>query len=114
MVPALVNKYLPRRGKFSEAGYVSVCYGEKVNIYDGHTAKITVSEKAGLTGWRCPRKRLWRTPLQAQNTKPNLHTLLLNGPTGQEYLNSLYDVPSSAAVMEHIALCHTDPAILSP
>ena len=54
MVPALANKSLLRGGKFVEAIYVSVCDVEEVNIYDGHTVKITVSEKAVLAGWRCP------------------------------------------------------------
>ena len=48
VIPALVNQYLENGGKFAESGYVSVCDGEEVNIYDGHTAKITVSEKAVL------------------------------------------------------------------
>ena len=81
MVPALANQYLLSRGKFSEAGYVSVCNGEEVNIYNGHIAKITVSDKYVLTGWRCSRTRLWRIPLQEQVTNPNIHTLLLNYPT---------------------------------
>ena len=83
MVPALANKSLHRGGKFPKATYVSVCYGEEFNIYDGHTVKITVSEKAVLAGWWCPQTRLWSIPLEAQVTKPNIHTLLLNGPTGQ-------------------------------
>ena len=90
MVPALSNQYLLSGGKCSEAGYVSVCSGVEVNIYNGPTSKITVSKKDVLTGWRCPRTRLWRIPLQAQVTNPNLHTLLLNRSTGQEYLNYLY------------------------
>ena len=114
MVPALSNQYLLSGGKISEAGYVSVCGGLEVNIYDGPTSKITVSEKDVLTGWRCPRTRLWRIPLQAQVTNPNLHTLLLNRSTGQEYLNYLYYVLSSALVMDHIAMFYTDPATPSP
>ena len=43
MVQELANKSLLSGGKFSEAGYISVCDGEEVNIYGGHTAKITVS-----------------------------------------------------------------------
>ena len=82
MVPALANKSLISRGKSAEAVYVSVCDGEEVNIYDGHTAKITVSKKAVLTGWRCPQTRFWIIPLQAQVANPNLHTLLINGSIG--------------------------------
>ena len=37
MVPELANKSFLSGGKFSEAGYVSVCNGDEVKIYDGHT-----------------------------------------------------------------------------
>ena len=43
-------------------------------------------------------------PLQSNVTSLNLHTLLLDGPTGTESLNSLYTVPSSASMLEHIEL----------
>ena len=49
MVPALANQSLLSRGKLLEAGYLSVCDGEDINIYDGHTNKSKVSEKAVLT-----------------------------------------------------------------
>ena len=53
MITALSNQSLLIRGRFAEAGYVSVCHGDEVNIYDGQTATITVSEDAVLKGWRC-------------------------------------------------------------
>ena len=51
MIPELANQSLLSGEKFAEAGYASVCDGEEVNIYDGHTANITVSEKSILIGW---------------------------------------------------------------
>ena len=63
MLPGLANQYLLSRGKFAEAGYVSVCDGYEVNIYDDRTATITVSDNAVLKGWQCPRTKLWRIPL---------------------------------------------------
>ena len=50
MVPMLANQSLLSRGKYSDVGYASVCDGEYVIIYDGHTTKITVSEKYVFTG----------------------------------------------------------------
>ena len=50
MVTSLDNQSLLIRVKFAEAGYVSVCDGDEVNIYDGQTATITVSEDAVLEG----------------------------------------------------------------
>ena len=50
IIPELANQLLPSEGKFAEAGYVSICDGNRVNIYDGRTATITVSEEAVLKG----------------------------------------------------------------
>ena len=54
MVPTLSNQSLLSGGKFVEAGYVSVCDGDEVNIYNGRTATINLSEDAVLKLWRCP------------------------------------------------------------
>ena len=83
--------------KFAEAGYVAVCDQDEVNLYDGRTAKISVPEEAVRTGWRCPVTNLWRTPFSPHVTadNQNTHTLLLDGPTGYDSLNALYDVPLS-------------------
>ena len=59
MVPALVDQSLLSGGKFAKAGYISICDGEEVNIYDGRTAQIEVSEASVLRGWRFPRTKLW-------------------------------------------------------
>ena len=50
MVPELKENSLLSGGKFAQAGYVAVCSDKKVNLYDGKTAKIIVSEEAVLTG----------------------------------------------------------------
>ena len=110
MVPSLDNQYLLSRGKFAEAEYVSVCDGYEVKNYDGRTATITVSEDAVLKGWRCPHTKLWRIPLRSQVTDLNMHTLLLNGPTGHKYLNSFYTAPTTASVVTHIKAFNSNHA----
>ena len=64
IVPGLADQSLISGEKFSKVGYVSICDNEEVNIYDGRTFKIIVSEEAVLKGSRCPRTRMWRIPLQ--------------------------------------------------
>ena len=54
MVPALADNSLLSGGKFADTGYVFICDGSKVNMYDGQSFKITVSEEAVLKGWICP------------------------------------------------------------
>ena len=80
IVPALAHQYLPSGGQFDDSGYVSICDGAEVNIYDGRTTRITISEAAVFKGWSCSTTKLWRIPLQYQITKINTDTLLLNGP----------------------------------
>ena len=82
MVPGIDDQSLLSGSKFSDAGYISVCDDKEVNIYDGRTARILVSEKVVLKGWKCPRTKLWRVPLQPCVTNLNTHTLPLDGPTG--------------------------------
>ena len=50
MVPALAGQSLLSGAKFDEAGYISVCDGEEVNLYDSRTTRIVVSEEAVLKG----------------------------------------------------------------
>ena len=111
IVPALKGNSLLSGGKFAEAGYISICDGEEVNIYDGRTAKIVVSEEAVLKGWRCPHSNLWRVPLREHVDNLNSDTLLLDGPTGADTLHAMYSVPTSAEMLAHIELfSRPDPA----
>ena len=113
MEPSLANQYLLWGGKFFAAGYVYICNGNEVNIFDGRTAKITVSKAAVLKGCRFPQTKLWSTPLQANITDTNTDTLALDGPTFHEYLNSSYAVPPTSKMFSHLALFHTNPACQS-
>ena len=45
---------------------------------------------------------MWRTPLQPHISNNNTETLLLNGPTGTESLNTTYTVPKSARILQHM------------
>jgi hypothetical protein len=75
-------------GKYVDADYIAI-YGKlEVNYYDTKTTKITVSNDAVLTGWWCPKTRLWRVPLVKHPTNVNVKTLLLDHPTTLKNLNS--------------------------
>ena len=50
IVPDIKAQSLLSGGKFSKAGYISVCNKDEVNIYGRHTAKIVVSEEDVLRG----------------------------------------------------------------
>ena len=49
-----------------------------------------------------PRTKLWSVPLHTCVTNLNTHTLLLNGHTGTESLNSLYSLPSTTKMLSHL------------
>ena len=57
MVPALACQSLLSGATFAEAGYISVCDGKEVNLYDSRTARIVLSEDAVLKGWFVPTLR---------------------------------------------------------
>ena len=48
MVPSLAGQSLLSGAKFTEAGYISVCDRNEVNLDDSRTAHIVVSEEAVL------------------------------------------------------------------
>ena len=50
MVAALAVQSLLSGEKMAEAGYISVCDGDEVNLYDSRTARIVVSKEAVLKG----------------------------------------------------------------
>ena len=101
MVPSLIDSSLFSTSKLASAGYIKLYYGKEVNVYDGHTTKIIFSKEAVLKGWRCPRSTLWRIYLTSQVKNLNTDTLLLDSPYVQHSLNSIYEVPQMAAMLEH-------------
>ena len=90
MVPDLAGQSLLSGAKFSESGYISVCDGDKVNLYDSRTSRIAVSEEAFLKVWFCPHTKMWRITLQTKVTDLKRHTLVVDGHNGTESLNPLY------------------------
>ena len=82
MVQALTGQSFLSGAKFAEAGYISVCDGDEVNLYDSRTARIKVSKEAVLKGWFFPHTKMRRIPLKAQVTDLNRHTLILDSPNG--------------------------------
>ena len=101
MDPALSNQSLPSNRKVADAGYISICDDKGVNIYYGRTARIIVSESAVLKEWKYLCTKLWRVPLHPCVTNLNTHTLLLDGTTGTESLNSIYSVPLRTKMLSH-------------
>jgi len=45
--------------KCVEADYIAIYNKKEVNYYDAKTTQINVSNAAVLTGWQCPKTRLW-------------------------------------------------------
>ena len=101
IVPKVTDSLLST-GKFADANYITVYDKNEVNYYDATTTKIVVSEAAVLTGWRCPKTKLWRVPLIEKPTNLNTDTVLLDHPTKLENLNSLYEVQTTKASRKQI------------
>jgi hypothetical protein len=90
--------------KFAEAGYTAIYDKDDVNFYDACTTKITVMADAVLKGWQCPRMNLWCIPLVPFITNLNTDTLILNHPSGQDSLNSMYTIETNQLARKHVVL----------
>jgi hypothetical protein len=104
IVPSLVGNSLLSTSKFAKAGYMAIYDKEEVNFYDTRTTKITVSADAVVKGWQCPCMNLWRVPLVPFITNLNTDTLILDHPSGQDSLNSMYTIKTNQLNCEHVAL----------
>jgi len=101
--------------KCVEADCIDIYDKKEVNYYDAKTTQINISNAAVLTGWRCPKTRLWQVPLVKHPTNVNVDTLLLDHPTKCENLNSLYNVKTARATREHVRrLPGQSPAVPCP
>jgi len=104
IVSSLVENSLLGTSKFTVAGYTAIYDENEVDFYNTITTKITVSAEAVLKGWRCPRMNLWRVPLVPIVTNLNTDTLMLDHPSGQNSLNSMYTIKTNKISREHLAL----------
>ena len=90
ILPDLQHNSLVSVGKLSDAGYCTIFMpgNQGVQVIDGNTVKIHVSEEAVLREWRDP-QGLWRVPLDDGNSMP------LSPQQLKESLNNVFDVPST-------------------
>ena len=91
MFHALADQSLLSGNKFTQAGYVTICDNQEVNIYDGGTAKIIVSAKAVLKGWFFPKSRMWRIHLQTHISNNNRNI------TPQHNVHRSQELPNASA-----------------
>jgi hypothetical protein len=104
IVPSLVENSLLSTSKFANAGYTAIYDKNEVNFYNAKTTKITVLAKGVLKGWCCPRTNLWHAPLVPIVTNLNTDTLILDHPSGQNSLNSMYTIETNQISRDHVAL----------
>jgi hypothetical protein len=104
IVLSLVGNLLLSTSKFAEAGYTAIYDKDEVNFYDTHTTKTTVLADAVLKGWQYPCMNLWRIPLVPFITNLNTDTLILDHPSGQDSLNSMYTIETNQLACEHVML----------
>jgi hypothetical protein len=104
IVLSLVGNSFLSTSKFAEAGYTAIYDKDEVNLYNARTTKIMVSSDMVLRGWQCPHMNLWCVPLVPFITNLNTGTLILDHPSGQESLNSMYTIETNQHTHKHVAL----------
>eukprot|EP00804_Cyclotella_cryptica_P011576 CCRYP_012089-RA/>CCRYP_012089-RA protein AED:0.20 eAED:0.20 QI:0/0/0/1/1/1/3/0/784 len=108
IVPNL-HQTLLSGSKFADADYTAVYDKHEVNFYD--SATINITERAVLTGYRCPRTGLWRIPLHPVTVNDNTDTLILDSKCGLQSTQPRYHVPTPTHIREHLQAslqCNTD------
>eukprot|EP00804_Cyclotella_cryptica_P002793 CCRYP_009348-RA/>CCRYP_009348-RA protein AED:0.05 eAED:0.04 QI:0/0/0/1/1/1/3/0/1214 len=108
IVPNL-HQTLLSGSKFADADYTAVYDKHEVNFYD--SATINITERAVLTGYRCPRTGLWRIPLRPVTVNENTDTLILDSKCGLQSTQPRYHVPTPTHIREHLQAslqCNTD------
>eukprot|EP00804_Cyclotella_cryptica_P020749 CCRYP_016588-RA/>CCRYP_016588-RA protein AED:0.03 eAED:0.02 QI:0/0/0/1/1/1/3/0/1217 len=108
IVPNL-HQTLLSGSKFADADYTAVYDKHEVNFYD--SATINITERAVLTGYRCPRTGLWRIPLRPVTVNENIDTLILDSKCGLQSTQPRYHVPTPTHIREHLQAslqCNTD------
>jgi hypothetical protein len=96
IVPTLANNSLMSTNKFVDAGYTVVYDDKEVNYYKKATMKIMVS------GWQCPRDKLWHVPLVTNVCNLNMDKILLDHPLGHSSLHAMYEVATTTLTCQHI------------
>ena len=105
IVPSLVGILLLSTSKFVEASYTTICNKDAVNYYGARTTKIMILADTVLKGWQCPHMNLWRVPLIPHLTNLNTDTIILDYPSGQDNLNTVYYTTKiNQLTQEHVAL----------
>ena len=111
IVPGLAMNSLLSTSKLADAGYVTVFTNDEVKIFDAAATPFQLQGSIIMKGWRCPRTKLWRVPLQEKWTNINTETALLNQevtniimnkrgefePT--EFVNSVYELPNMEQII---------------
>ena len=103
IVPGIKGNVLLSTGKMTDENYIAVYDKEEVNIFDGTTAKIQVSEEAILKGYRCKQTGQWRIPLKPVVKNENADTLLYeNRPSPTEAIANVYELPSTEKTIRYL------------
>ena len=95
--------------KMADADYVTILDKNELNVYDGRTTIIKVSEKAVLKGYRCKQSGLWRIPLKANVVNENTDTLLIQRPLPEEAIAHVFELPSTEKNNSILSCCSRFP-----
>ena len=101
-VPGIKNNVLLSTGKMVDEDYFAVYDKESCHIYDGKTAKLQVSEEVILKGYRCKTTGQWRIPLKPIVATEHNDTLLVDRPSPQEAIASVYELPSVEKTIRYL------------
>ncbi|KAL7505598.1 hypothetical protein ACHAXN_004225 [Cyclotella atomus] len=96
MVPDLATNSLLSTAKCADANYATLFTKDKVRVFDLELTKINIKgEAAVMTGWRCPKTKLWR--IQSKEATDIIMSRRSEHP--DEFVNNVYELPNLEQVV---------------
>jgi hypothetical protein len=111
MVPDLAMNSLLSTAKCADANYATLFTKDEVKVFDLELTKINIEGGAAvMTGWRCPKTKLWRIPIKPDIENQNTDTILMSQEATDiimsrrsehpnEFVNSVYELPNLEQVV---------------
>jgi hypothetical protein len=111
MVPDLTTNSLLSTTKCADANYATLFTKDEVRVFDLELTKINIEgEAAVMTGWRCPKTKLWRIPIKPITENQNTDTILMSQEATDiimarrsehpdKFVNSVYELPNLEQVI---------------
>ena len=102
MVPGLKHNSIIILSKFEDEKYITIFTEGEVIIYDGNTAKTTISKHAVLRRWICKNTWLWIITLKKSVKNVNTDKLFIDWLEPTDTMKNVYELASTQKTIQYL------------